>query len=228
MGTSKGYIAPTTPRWSQAKRAVTSYINSGDGNSRSIAASKFADAMRHEISSSGSFIRASGSVIAFANAVSRGGLNQALRDLGREDLIGKNSETIFYELLQDFTNFGSTIEDYLSAEAISSALKELQVTDMDQLKDISCEQLLTEMLVEYIKYSFAFRYEEKIRIKKSPAETEKLLKEMNQYISNKIHNKLDVKDLHSIDFTQLKTSEFVENALIDAYKVFELFYGEAE
>lgn len=228
MGTSKGYIAPTTPHWSQAKRAVTSYINSGDGNSRSIAARKFADAMRHEISSSGNFIRASGSVIAFANAVSRGGLNQALRDFGREDLIGKNSETIFYELLQDFTNYGSTIEDYLSAEAISSALKELQVTDMDQLKDISCEQLLTEMLVEYIKYSFAFRYEEKIRIKKSPAETEKLLKEMNQYISNKIHNKLDVKDLQSIDFTQLKTSEFVENALIDAYKVFELFYGEAE
>lgn len=26
MGTSKGYIAPTTPHWSQAKRAVTSYI----------------------------------------------------------------------------------------------------------------------------------------------------------------------------------------------------------
>lgn len=228
MGTSKGYIAPTTLHWSQAKRAITSYINNGDGNSRSNAASKFADAMRHEISSSGSFIRASGSVIAFARAVSRGGLNQALRDFGREDLIGKKSETIFYELLQDFTNYGSTIEDYLSAEAISSALKELQVTDMEQLKDISCEQLLTEMLVEYIKFSFAFRYEEKIRIKKSPAETEKLLKEMNQYISNTIHNKLVVKDLQSIDFTQLKTSEFVENALIDAYQVFELFYGEAE
>lgn len=28
MGTSKGYIAPTTPHWSQAKRAVTSYIAS--------------------------------------------------------------------------------------------------------------------------------------------------------------------------------------------------------
>lgn len=226
MGTSKGYIAPKTPHWSQAKRAVTSYINNGDSNARSNAASKFAEAMRHEVSSSGSFIRASGSVIAFANAVSRGGLNQALRDFGREDLIGKNSETIFYELLQDFTNYGSTIEDYLAAEAISSAFKELQVTDMEQLKDISCEQLLTEILVEYIKFNFAFRYEEKIRMKKSPAETEKLLKEMNQYISNKIHDKLDVKDLQSIDFTQLKTSEFVENALMDAYQVFELFYGE--
>ena len=32
MGTSKGYIAPTTPHWSQAKRAVTSYINNGDSD----------------------------------------------------------------------------------------------------------------------------------------------------------------------------------------------------
>ena len=34
MGTSKGYIAPKTPHWSQAKRAVTSYINNGDSGSR--------------------------------------------------------------------------------------------------------------------------------------------------------------------------------------------------
>lgn len=228
MGTSKGYIAPKTLHWSQAKRAVTSYINKGDSSSRSNAASKFAEAMRHDISSSGSFIKASGSVIAFANAVSRGGLNQALHDFGREDLIGKSSEIVFNELLQDFTNYGSTTEDYLSAEAISSALKELQVTDMEQLKDISCEQLLTEMLVEYIKFSFAFRYEEKIRMKKSPSETDKLLKEMNQYISNELHEKLDVKDLKNVDFTQLKTSKLVENALNDAYQVFELFYGEAD
>lgn len=158
MGTSKGYIAPTTPHWSQAKRAVTSYINNGDSGARAYAANKFVGAMKHDISSSESFIRASGNIVAFANAVSRSGLNQALRDAGREDLIGKSSEIVFNELLWDFTNYGSTTEDYLSAESISSALKELQVTDMEQLKDIPCEQLLTEILIEYIKFSFAFRY----------------------------------------------------------------------
>ena len=40
MGTSKGYIAPTTPHWSQAKRAVTSYINNGDSGARAYAANK--------------------------------------------------------------------------------------------------------------------------------------------------------------------------------------------
>ena len=218
MGTSKGYIAPTTPHWSQAKRAVTSYINNGDSGSRAYAANKFVGAMKHDISSSESFIRASGNIVAFANAVSRSGLNQALRDAGREDLIGKSSEIVFNELLWDFTNYGSTTEDYLSAESISSALKELQVTDM--------EQLLTEILIEYIKFSFAFRYEEKIRMKKSPAETDKLLKEMNGYISNKLRGNLDIKELKKVDFAQLKTSKIVENVLKDAYEVFELFYEE--
>lgn len=99
---------------------------------------------------------------------------------------------------------------------------------MEQLKDIPCEKILTEILIEYIKFSFAFRYEEKIRMKKSPSETEKLLKEMNKYISNELHEKLGIKDLKSVDFTKLETSKLVENALNDAYQVFELFYGEAD
>lgn len=228
MGTSKGYIPPKTIQWSQAKRAVTAYVNHGDNDSRSTAAGKFAEAMKHDIASSGNFVKASVNVLSFANAVSSGGLNQALRDFGREDLIGKDSETVFNELLQDFTNYGSTTEDYLSAEAISSALKELQITDMEQLKDVSCEQLLKEMFIEYIKFSFAFRYEEKIRMKKSPAETEKLLSEMNKYISNELHEKLKIEDLKSVDFTNLKASELVENSLTDAYQVFQLFYEGAE
>lgn len=228
MGTSKGYIAPKTVHWSNAKRAVTSYINNGDDNSRSKAANKFANAMKQDIGASRSFAKASGNVLAFANAVSRGGINQALQDIGRTDLIGKNAEEVFYELINDFTNSGSTVEDYLSAEAISSALKELQIVDMEQLKDVSCEDLLKEMLIEYTKFSFAFRYEEKIRMKKSPAETKKLLEEMNKHISNELHNKLDLSQLKIVDFSNLNTSELVEKYLLEAYEVFEMFYGEAE
>lgn len=39
MGTSKGYIAPTTLHWSKAKRAVTSFINNRDYDSKAKAAS---------------------------------------------------------------------------------------------------------------------------------------------------------------------------------------------
>ena len=92
MGTSKGYIAPTTPHWSQAKRAVTSYINSGDGESRAKAASKYASAMHHDIATSEQFTKAAGSILSFAQAVSRGGINNALHEFNRNDLIGKSSD----------------------------------------------------------------------------------------------------------------------------------------
>ena len=46
MGTSKGYIAPTTSHWSTAKRAVTAFINNRDFDSKAKAASKYATAMK--------------------------------------------------------------------------------------------------------------------------------------------------------------------------------------
>ena len=228
MGTSKGYIAPKTVHWSQAKRAVTSYIKNGDGDSKAKAASKFASAMKYDIGASGSFVKASSNILSFVNAVSRGGVNQALRDFGRPDLIGKSADEVVNELINDFTNSGSTTEDYLSAEAITSALNELQIADIEQLKDVSCEDLLKEMLIEYTKFSFAFRYEEKIRMKRSPAETKKLLQEMDKHISNELHNKLDLSELKTVDFNNLNTSDVVEKYLIEAYEVFEMFYEEAE
>ena len=50
MGTSKGYIAPTTLHWSKAKRAVTSFINNRDYDSKAKAASKYATAMKTDMS----------------------------------------------------------------------------------------------------------------------------------------------------------------------------------
>lgn len=227
MGTSKGYITPTTIHWSQAKRAVNLYAKNGDGNSRANAASKFATAMKRDIASSVSFTRAAGNILAFANTVSQGGIDNALKEFNKDDLIGKSSEEIFNELIQEFTNYGSTSEDYLSAEAIASALKELNISDMEQLKDIDAYILLKEMLIEYVKFSFAFRYEEQICMKRSPDETDKLLFEMNKYISNELHNRLELKDIQSVDFSKIHNSGIVDQALKEAYQVFEMFYEEA-
>ena len=34
MGTSKGYIPPTKPEWSNAKRAISSFLRNRDADSR--------------------------------------------------------------------------------------------------------------------------------------------------------------------------------------------------
>lgn len=184
--------------------------------------------MRNQNSTSSSFSRASGNILLFVNAVSQKGVNQALHDFGRSDLIGKTADEVYNEIINDFTNYGSTVEDYLVAEAITSALKELQIEDFDQLKLVSCEILLKEMIIEYTKFSFAFRYEEKIRSKKTPSETNKLLEEMNKYISSELHDKLDLTELRTIDFSNLNASHVVEKYIQEAYEIFEIFYGEAD
>ena len=45
MGTSKGYIPPTKPEWSNAKRAVSGFLRNRDSDSRTNAIQKFGEAM---------------------------------------------------------------------------------------------------------------------------------------------------------------------------------------
>ena len=203
------------------------FVKKPNMESRAKAASKFASAMHHDLASSEQFTKAAGSILSFAQAVSHAGINNALHEFNRNDLIGKSSDEIYNELVQEFTNYGNTTEDYLSAEAIRAALKELNITDLEDLKVVAPDVLLKEMLIEYIKFSFAFRYEEKIRMKRNPEETDRLLEEMGKYISNELHNNLKLEDIKTIDFERMQASEIVKRSLEDAYQVFELFYGEA-
>lgn len=223
MGTSKGYILPKTVHWTEAKRAVTSYIRNGSSETKGNAASKFANAMKHDMIAGNSFVSASSNVIAFVNAVSRSGLQQALKEYGRQDLIGRSFSEVCDELIHEFTNFGSTTEDYIAAQSITLAMKELQI---DDFANIDTSQFLKEMLIQYIKSSFEFRYEESIRAKKTPEETNKILKEMGKYISGELHEKLTIQELKSVNFNDLKSNQLVEKSLIDAYEILVMFYGE--
>ena len=215
MGTSKGYIAPTTPHWSTAKRAVTAFINNRDFDSKAKAASKYATAMKKDMSTGGSFQSAAAGVLGFAQKVASGGIDNALREYHREDLIGKSSEVVWTELLHEFTNYGASVEDNMAADALSQ-----------DIGNVSVDILLKEMLKEYIKENFDFRYEEKISKGKTPAQTSAILNDMHEYIENSIDGDLNLDNLKSVDFSNMGTSQIVEDALSDALSVFEKYYGE--
>ena len=209
MGTSKGYIAPTTSHWSTAKRAVTAFINNRDFDSKAKAASKYATAMKTDMSTGAS-----------------GGLDNALREYNREDLIGKPSEVVWTELLHEFTNSGASVEDNMAADALSQAMDNLEIEDIADIGNVSVDILLKEMLKEYIKENFDFRYEEKISKGKTPAQTSAILNDMHEYIENSIDGDLNLDNLKSVDFSNMGTSQIVEDALRDALSVFEKYYGE--
>lgn len=221
-----GYIAPTTPHWSTAKRAVTAFINNRDFDSKAKAASKYATAMKKDMSTGGSFQSAAAGVLGFAQKVASGGIDNALREYHREDLIGKSSEVVWTELLHEFTNYGASVEDNMAADALSQAMENLEIEDIADIGNVSVDILLKEMLKEYIKENFDFRYEEKISKGKTPAQTSAILNDMHEYIENSIDGDLNLDNLKSVDFSNMGTSQIVEDALSDALSVFEKYYGE--
>lgn len=226
MGTSKGYIAPTTLHWSKAKRAVTSFINNRDYDSKTKAASKYATAMKTDMSTGGSFQSAAARTLGFAQKVASGGLDNALREYNREDLVGKPSEVVWTELLHEFTNSGASVEDNMAADALSQAMDNLEIEDIADIGNVSVEILLKEMLKEYIKENFDFRYEEKISKGKTPAQTSEILNDMHEYIENSIDGDLNLDNLRTVDFSNMGTAQVVEDALRDALSVFEKYYEE--
>ena len=101
--------------------------------------------------------------------------------------------------------------------------KKLQIADIG---NVSVDILLKEMLKEYIKENFDFRYEEKISKGKTPAQTSEILNDMHEYIENSIDGDLNLDNLRTVDFSNMGTAQVVEDALRDALSVFEKYYGE--
>ena len=226
MGTSKGYIAPTTVKWAQAKRAVSTYLKDNDSNSRTNAVGRFAEAMRDNVSSgmSSSFQSSATKLLGFAQSVASGGLNNALQDIGREDLIGKSTDEIWSELMHDFTNAGASTEDALAADALSSALDNLQIDELTQLGALSPEVLLKEFLTEYIISFFDFTFEERISKGITPQEKEARLEDIHNYIKNSLDTDLNLEQIKTVDFSHLEGAKVVQSALDDALSVFIRYY----
>lgn len=226
MGTSKGYIAPTRIEWSNSKRAVTQMLRDGSMASVAKAASKFATAMKTDTVDGSVFSKTVSSILGLSRNISSHGLDYALNQINRPDLIGKSSSEIWNELFNEYTNNSATAEDALAADALSKSLSNLDIEDPEQLSNISQEVLLKELLSNFISINFEFRYFEKIAKGRTPAEAHRIMKEMQDYIRSVTYEKLKVGDIKEVDFTQLSGSEYIDKALKKIYSIFEDFYAE--
>ena len=229
MGTSKGYIFPTKPEWTSAKRAVSLYLRNRDSESRANAMSKYVAAMASTNAvSSNAFSTSAGCVLGFAKGVSGNGLNETLIEFGRQDLIGKDSGEILDAIMGQFTNGSATLEDSLAADAISKAFENLEIEIADDLGKVDIDQLLGEMVIEFININFDLRFDERIGKGRTPAEKATILEDMHNYVANTLHGKLNAKQISKLDFSRLQASEIVKRTLEDAYATFQEYYGGDE
>lgn len=232
MGTSKGYIAPTKPEWSAAKRAISTYLRNRDTESRTNAISKYAKAVlaggTNSIDSNSSVSIAAGRIIAFARGVAENGLDKTLRQFGREDLIGKRPEIVINELIDGFTNHSSTIEDSLALTAISAAFGVLKIYSPEDLANIDLNAFLVEMIIAYVNNDFDFRFYEKISQGRTPETTHSILTDIHGYIDGTLRLTLKSVDIYSVDLQRMSANTIVAEMLNDAYNVFTSINGVEE
>lgn len=227
MGTSKGYISPTKPEWTSAKRAISSYLRNRDSESRANAMNKYVTALASTNgTSSSSFSSSAGGVIGFARGIANNGLNDTLIEFGRQDLIGKDSVEILDAIMDQFTNGSATLEDSLAADAISKAFENLKIETADDLGKVDIDQLLGEMVIEFININFDLRFDERIGKGRTPAEKALVLDDIHNYVANTLYGKLNTKQISNMDFSKLQASDIVKDTLQDAYETFLKYYGE--
>lgn len=227
MGTSKGYIAPSTPNWRQAKREVSRYLSNPTEIERKNAVAQYAKAMTTGGYNASQVAKAFAGVISFSSASASRGYAAALHDIARDDILSLEPQQALDALISLFANDGSTIDDKIALDSISESFQVLEVVDPEDLKNIDISQLLKEMICQFAKLKFAQLFDKQIR-NKCPIveEANGRIEEMQDYIYYTMGQQLTDDVLREINPHNLANETIVQSTLEEGFKLMTIFYGE--
>lgn len=227
MGTSKGYIAPSTPAWSQAKRSVSRFLSNPTPAERRNATSKYAQAMSSGHYNAEQVVQAFSNVISFSSTSVRHGYATALNHIGREDILSLPPEEALNELISHFANDGSTIDDKIALDCISESFEVLEISTPEDLQNTDASNLLKEMVCQFAKLKFAQMFDKQIR-NKCPIveEANARIADMQEYIYYTMHQQLTPEILHEINPHNLANEAVVLSTINKGFELMTTFYGE--
>lgn len=227
MGTSKGYIAPSTPYWSRAKRSVTSYLGNPSDNKRNSAASGYAKAMGSAGFSNNRAVHAFSGIASFAAFSGANGYQAALREIGRDDIFALPPEEALSELMHAFANDGATIDDAIALDCMSEALTVLEIQSPEQLSTVDINRLIKELVCQFAKHKFAQLFDKQIRNKFPNVEEANIrITEMQEYIYYTMELKLTPEILSTINPESLANEPVIQETMTKGFEFLEEFYGE--
>lgn len=226
MGTSKGYIAPTKIEWSRAKKAVNSLIKEPSHDNIAKASSRYASAMKSDGFIKSTIPKAVSGLLGLSRDIRIRGIEYALNKLNKNDLIGKSNDEIFNDLLLYFTSNGATKEDSLALDALSLAVKNLDIVSLDDLGNINEEKFLKEVLSVFVELNFEFRFYEKISKLKKVKDVQAIINEMKGYLRGTIYEELTVEKISEINFEDLSGEQYIIKLCNDALTLYEDMYEE--
>lgn len=227
MGTSKGYVAPSTPAWSQAKRGLSRFLGNPTSLERANAAAKYAQAMSSGQYNAGQAAKAFSNVLSFSSSSSSHGYVSALNHIGREDILSLPPEEALNELISHFANDGSTIDDKIALDCISESFEVLEITTPEDLQNIDASDLLKEMVCQFAKLKFAQMFDKQIR-SKCPIvdEANARIADMQEYIYYTMQQQLTPEILHEINPHNLANESIVLSTTNKGFELMTTFYGE--
>ena len=175
MGTSKGYLPPTSIEWKNAKGSLTTHMNcfsnhQKDNSHRGKAVSDYAKA--HDSGNKyGAVGKAGSKVIGLFQLINEQGIENALNEVGLSHLIGKSSSEVFNGLINYFSEGDGTIEDAIVRDSITQLLTNLDINGIEDLGQVSGENVLIDFIVTYIQVDFRTQFFEKIQANRSIEES---------------------------------------------------------
>jgi len=226
MGTSKGYIAPTKPEWTQTKRAISSMLKDPSSSNIAKTVDRYANALQVDNFSSSSFPSTIGNFIGLVNSVRANGVDGALREHGFENLIGKSNDEILNSLLNHYSNGNGTIDDNLIIDCLSNIMDIFTIDSLEDFNQITNEQLLIELVINYTQLKFEQMFEEKIRADRSPTEGSRIMSDVKNYLRDHLQDNLTISDLSNIDFMNIQGQNFIIETCRSAYALLRTYDEE--
>lgn len=227
MGTSKGYIAPSTPQWSYAKRGITSYLKNSTDEKKKVAAAGYAKAMLTSGFATSRATQAFSGIASFAASSNSDGIKEALKEIGREDILALPPDEALNALILDFTNDGATIDDGVTIDCISDALKVLEIESLENFSQIDTRQLIGEFVCQFAKHKFAQLFDKQIRNRfPNTEEANAKISEMQEYIYYTMKQNLSPEILSEINPHNLTNELIIQQTMQRGFEMLEKFYGE--
>lgn len=224
MGTSKGYIAPSTPKWALAKRGISGYAGNPSASNKKEAVSKFAKAMNSDNAMTNRASAVFSSFASFVSSSRNNGLKQTLNDYGKSYINSLPPEEAFFQLINSFSE-GNTTDDIIANNCISEAMVILDVNDLNEISTIGINTLIKELVCQFAKQKFAQMFDKQIRNKCNNVITaNKRLEELQEYIYFTIKNELTEEKISEINPLELADEEIVNNTMNTAFDYLENYY----
>lgn len=242
MGTSTGYGMPTGGEWTPLKTGVTKFAKSGESESLTPNAllGKYLKAIGgvNDIyqggrgGGGGTVQKAGRNLSSFLSRVGSVGLNDALREIGLSNLIGRSAVEVSAGLLDSLMGSASTLDEAAARAALADINEDL-LQDAQTYEDV--ERVLSESLDKdglakilarffgyYIYERFCRDFYERLIKAVGSLQANNLLKSIKGCIESSLKAKTVNRDLTKIDWKGTEGQRLTEQILLETIEIFEI------